>query len=119
LGVSKDLRTLNHLNNHHVIGWTEKVASLCALAQRVGESNFIPSELQSEMKLNCLPMAAVYEHIEGNNHTLNLESTSVLDTELHPFRRKVKEALHIKASRPCLNRDSRIELPSVYDLILN
>jgi hypothetical protein len=59
------------------------------------------------------------EHIEGNNHTLNLESTSVLDTELHPFRRKVKEALHIKARRSSLNRDSGIELPSVYDLILN
>jgi hypothetical protein len=63
--------------------------------------------------------SAVYEHIESNNHALNLESTSVLNTELHPFRRKVKEALHIKARRPSLTRDSGIELPSVYDLILN
>jgi hypothetical protein len=67
----------------------------------------------------CCPQCAHRPQVEGNNHTLNLESTSVLDTELHPFRRKVKEALHIKARRPSLNRDSGIELPSVYDLILN
>jgi hypothetical protein len=63
--------------------------------------------------------SAVYEHIEGSNHTLDLQSTSVLDTELNPFKRKIKEALHIKARRPSLNRDSGVELPSVYDLILN
>jgi hypothetical protein len=62
--------------------------------------------------------SAVYEHKEGNNHTLDLESTSVLDTELNPFKRKIKKALHIKARRPSLNKDSGVELPSVYDLIM-
>jgi hypothetical protein len=63
--------------------------------------------------------SAVYEHIEGNNHTLDLESTRVLDTELNPFKRKIKEALHIKARRSSLNRDSGVDLPSIYDLVLN
>jgi hypothetical protein len=61
----------------------------------------------------------ISKHIKGSNHTLDLQSTSVLDTELNPFKRKIKEALHIKARRPSLNKDSGVELPSVYDLILN
>ena len=44
--------------------------------------------------------------------------TKVLSTELNTFKRRIKEAIQIKLTKPALNRDNGYELAAIYDTIL-
>ena len=58
-------------------------------------------------------------HVEQPDHTVKMDSTSILATEARRFERGVKEAIYIKAMHPNLNRDGGIySLPPVWDNII-
>ena len=63
--------------------------------------------------------SAFHQHLTDSGHSLDLKNSRILSTELHPWRRKVKEAINIKLRRPSLNRDLGVELPPVYDSVIN
>ena len=63
---------------------------------------------QSAIKEHCL--------LSGHNSSTNL--TTVLDSESSSYKRKVKEAIQIKRLKPSLNRDTGVDLPPVYDILL-
>ena len=60
--------------------------------------------------------SAVCEHLCGQNHIIG--ESSVIGSEQHGLKRKVKEAIHIKQRRPSLNRDTGMELPPIYNSVL-
>ena len=47
-----------------------------------------------------------------------LSKTKVLSTEVNTFKRRIKEAIQIKLTKPALNRDNGYELAAIYDTIL-
>ena len=58
-------------------------------------------------------------HIESPGHHMDLEKVQILDTAPRWFERSVKDAIHIRANQPSLNKDGgRYQLPRVYDPIL-
>ena len=59
------------------------------------------------------------DHLMECGHTCTLESAKILDKEENWFRRRVKEALHIRRERPTLNRDPGLELAPVYSQLLS
>ena len=44
--------------------------------------------------------------------------TKVLSIEINTFKRRIKEAIQIKLTKPALNRDNGYELAAIYDTIL-
>jgi hypothetical protein len=62
--------------------------------------------------------SAFHCHLASTDHGLDLDRTSLLTTESHPIKRKIKEAIEIKLRKPSLNRDSGVELPAVYDRLI-
>jgi hypothetical protein len=77
---------------------------------------FLVSNVTAYNRFDCIQFQTIFPLFKGiipKHNFLMIKNTWL------SVKRKVKEALHIKARRPSLNRDSGIELPSVYDLILN
>ena len=60
-------------------------------------------------------LTAVGEHIHTLNHHINPEETKVLGREDKFWRRKIHEAITIKALQPPLNRDQGYHLPPIFD----
>ena len=62
---------------------------------------------------------AAHIHIESPGHHLEFDKVRILDRETRYFERGVKEAIHIRANQPSLNKDGgRHRLSRVYDPIL-
>jgi hypothetical protein len=54
------------------------------------------------------------EHMEATGHKCSMQNVKVIEKEDNWFRRRVKEAIHIRRSRPTVNRDAGMELPHIY-----
>ena len=58
-------------------------------------------------------------HVDSPGHSIDIENTQILAVEPRWFERGVKEAIHIKAYAPSLNRDGgRYQLPPIWDNII-
>ena len=64
--------------------------------------------------------SAVREHEKGskNTHKIDWENVKVLEKETRDFPRKVLEAIHIRKKGPKLNRDTGLELDTVWDNLI-
>ncbi len=64
--------------------------------------------------------SAMTDHVAQNNHTINWDKVTFPTKEPHWTTRGIREAIHIKLSRPhAMNRDKgRHQLPDVYNLVL-
>ncbi|XP_066018930.1 uncharacterized protein [Pocillopora verrucosa] len=62
--------------------------------------------------------SAVHEHCRLEGHSVDPNKTKVLSTEVNTFKRRIKEAIQIKLTKPALNRDNGYELAAIYDTIL-
>ena len=68
----------------------------CSLKARFGEQRR-PSSTTSEVSKQI--------HTDNPDHAITLENTKILAVEHKWFERGVKEAIHIRALKPSLNRD--------------
>ena len=58
-------------------------------------------------------------HIESPGHSVDLDKVRILDRDNRWFQRGVKEAVHIKANQPSLNKDGgRFKLSGVYESVI-
>ena len=62
--------------------------------------------------------SAIHEHCRLEGHAVDPSKTKVLSTEVNTFKRRIKEAIQIKLTKPALNRDNGYELAAIYDPIL-
>ena len=62
--------------------------------------------------------SAVNEHCKLTGHSVDSSKIKVIATENNTFKRRIREAIEIKLSKPSLNRDNGFELASIYDTIL-
>ena len=62
--------------------------------------------------------SAIYEHCRLEGNSVDPTKTKVLLTEVNTFKRRIKEAIQIKLTKPALNRDNGYELAATYDTIL-
>ena len=70
----------------------------------------------TEHKRESSPVGA---HLQAQDHAFEADNISVLDRESRWFQRGVKEAIHIAAQNPTLNRDrGRHVLPAVYNSLI-
>ena len=51
-------------------------------------------------------------------HNINPDNVTILATEDHSLKRRVKEAIEIKRKKPTLNRDEGLELAPIYNAVL-
>jgi predicted GIY-YIG superfamily endonuclease len=65
------------------------------------------------------PSSAVAEHAQSKQHLIDWENVKIIDKESHLMARKIKEAIHIRKNKPKLNRDSGVDLPYVYNVVLD
>ena len=87
------------------VGETER-----SLKARFGEHRR-PSSTTSEISKHI--------HTDSPDHTIMLENTKILEVEHKWFERGVKEAIHIRALKPSLNRDGgRYNLPPIWNNII-
>ena len=87
------------------VGETER-----SLKARFGEHRR-PSSTTSEVSRHV--------HSDNPNHNITLENTKILSVEHKWFEREVKEAIHIRALNPSLNRDGgRYNLPPIWNNII-
>ena len=63
--------------------------------------------------------SAFHEHLLASGHSISLSDTAVLDSESNFTKRKVKEAIEIRARHPSLNRDLGYDLPPIYNSLIN
>ena len=81
-----------------------------SLKARFGEHRR-PSSTTSEVSKHI--------HTDSPDHTITLENTKILEVEHKWFERGVKEAIHIRALKPSLNRDGgRYNLPLIWNNII-
>ena len=63
--------------------------------------------------------SAIKEHIDrSKGHQIDWSSVKVLEREPKDFPRRVLEAIHIRTSKPKLNRDKGLEIDPVWDNLL-
>ena len=62
--------------------------------------------------------SAIHEHCRLEGHSVDSNKIKVLSTEVNTFKRRIKEAIQIKLTKPALNRDNGYELAAIYDTIL-
>ena len=62
--------------------------------------------------------SAIHEYCHLEGHSVDPNKTKVLSTEVNTFKRRIKEAIQIKLTKPALNRDNGYELAAIYDTIL-
>ena len=63
--------------------------------------------------------STVKEHLEVEGHSCNIEDVIILEKEDNWYRRRVKEAIHIRRLQPTLNRDSGFELAAAYSTLFS
>ena len=84
--------------------------SKCPLKARFGEHRR-PSSTTSEVSKHI--------HTDSLDHTITLENTKMVAMEHKWFERGVKEAIHIRALKPSLNRDGgRYNVPPIWNNII-
>ena len=97
--------TPDTLHNNTYIGETER-----SLKARFGEHRRQSSTTSEVLK---------HIHMANPNHNITLENTKILSVEHKLFKRGVKEAIHIRALNPSLNRDSGCyNMPLVWNNII-
>ncbi len=62
--------------------------------------------------------SAVSEHSMREGHPIDWDSVKIIDRESVDIPRKVREAIHIRRRQPQMNRDGGLELPRVYDCVI-
>jgi hypothetical protein len=78
----------------------------------VGETE---RNLRHRIKEHRRESSPVGAHLIQEDHQLDKDCVKILSSETKWFERGVKEAIHIAAERPSLNRDrGRHNLPAVY-----
>ena len=87
--------------------------------QYIGESKRTLKQRFKEHTRLTPPLSAVGEHRVNTGHNIPPENLKVLDNEENWFRRRVKEAIHIKRHNPKLNRDKGMELSAIYDHVVS
>ena len=88
---------------------TYVVETKCSLKARFGEHRR-PSSTSEVSK---------HIHTDSPDHTIMLENTKILAVEHKWFERGVKEAIHIRALKPSLNRDGgQYNLPPLWNNII-
>ena len=63
--------------------------------------------------------SAVGEHQMDTGHDIAWKEISVLGIESKDYPRKIREAIEIRTQHPLLNRDQGMELPALYNRVLN
>ena len=82
----------------------------------VGETaRLLETRIKEHLSRNS---SAVNEHCKLTGHSVDSSKIKVLATENNTFKRRIREAIEIKLSKPSLNRDNGFELDSIYDTIL-
>ena len=93
-------------------------------AEYVGESERTPSERGKEhfstaKQPTGVFKSAIMQHAADHNHHFRLEDFSILAREPNYHARGIREAYHIRALSPTINReDARHSLPHNYDTII-
>ena len=94
------------------------------MCEDCGESYIGVTErsLKDRFQEHRLPSTSTSEvlrhlHSETPSHLVSLDKVKILDVDPRWFERGVKEAIHIRISKPELNR-GRYQLPSVWDNLL-
>ena len=77
-----------------------------------------PALWKSEKEHQSRSSSAIHEHCRLEGHSVDQNKTKVLSTEVNTFKRRIKEAIQIKLTKPALNRDNGYELAAIYDTIL-
>ena len=75
------------------------------------------SEHKKSVRLEGIS-SAVGEHQMDTGHDIAWQETEVLGVESKTYKRKVKEAIKIRVEKPPLNRDQGLELPALYNTVL-
>ena len=76
------------------------------------------NEHKRAVRLGSSNASAVAQHVEEQDHSINWEGIKILDREPSKFKRKVKEAIHIRQRRPALNRGGGYDLPPIYNPLI-
>ena len=63
--------------------------------------------------------SAIAEHMKKTKHEFPVENIKILSCEDHTIKRRVKEALAIRKTRPNLNRDFGYDIAPVYQPLLS
>ena len=91
-------------------------------ASYIGETE---RTLKARFQEHCRPSSSTSEvcrHINRDypGHAVSLSNTRILDREPRWFERGVKEAIHIRANKPSLNKDGgRHQLPHIWDRLID
>ena len=82
----------------------------------VGETERALRKRLSEHKRDSSPVG---HHMNYNKHTLDQDNIKIIDKENKWFERGVRDAIHIRANSPTLNRDQgRHQLPPIYNSLI-
>ena len=102
-----------------VVGPVYKISCEDCEATYVGETE---RSLKARFGKHRRPSSTISEvsrHIHSQHHNIILENTKILLVEHKWFERGVKEAIHIRALNPSLNRDGgRCNLPPIWNNII-
>ena len=104
-----------------VVGLVYKISCEDCEATYIGETKRSLKARFGEHRRPSSTTSEVSKHIHTNNpdHTITLENTKILAVEHKWFERGVKEAIHIRALKPSLNRDGgRYNLPPIWNNII-
>jgi hypothetical protein len=90
--------------------------------QYIGESGRpLKTRLKEHQKSvkDLTPTSAVAAHAQNEQHHIDWENIKIMDKEQNLVARKIKEAIHIRNFKPMMNRDTGVELPHIYDIVLD
>ena len=69
---------------------------------------------------SCISCISNHIHVESPGHFVDLDNVRILDRDSKRFKRGIKEAVHIKANKPSLNKDGggTNSILGVYDAVI-
>ena len=62
--------------------------------------------------------SAIFQHCKDSGHHMDIENVTILETEPHQIKRKVKESIQIRRKKPQLNINEGYDIPPVFLPIL-